>query len=113
MATNKKPHKHKQRPDPKMELYLAQKMKEENIKAREAGKEYGALCMGIVALMATVAESEMSKIRQYMIDGSEVIGKQEYLPLNEFIDAVNKEMNSEVTVDQLVELDPSLGKFLT
>lgn len=112
MATNKKPHKHKQGPDPKLELYLANKMKVENEKARIAGKQYGCLCMGIIALMATLAESELSKIRQYMIDGSEIIGEDDYLPLDELIKKINEKMNSNVTNDQLVELDPSLGKFL-
>lgn len=112
MATNKKPHKHKQGPDPKLELYLANKMKVENEKARIAGKQYGCLCMGIIALMATLAESELPKIRQYMINGSEIIGEKEYIPINEFVSKVNEKMGSNITHDQLVELDPTLGKFL-
>lgn len=112
MAKNKKPHHHKPTADPKLELYLANKMKVENAKARIAGKEYGCLCMGIIALMATLAESELPKVREYMIKASEVIGKNEYLPINELIEEVNKEMGSTITNDQLVEVDPTLEKFL-
>jgi hypothetical protein len=112
MPVNKKPNKHKSSGiDPKTRAYLEARMRKENIDARVAGKEYGTLAMGIISLMATIACSEVTEIRKYIIDASEVLADNDYIGLKELISKTNEKMGSSVTTDQIVEVDPALGQF--
>lgn len=112
MATNKKPHKYKgPSMDIKTRMTMEAKFRKENEIARIAGIQYGTLAMGVISLMATIACSTVPEIRKYMIDGSEILAGNQYIPLPEIIDKVNEKMGSSVTADQIVEVDPSFSQF--
>ena len=115
MANNKKPH-HKRKmplhPDPIQAAKLRASMDAENLKARKAGKEYGALAMGLICLMATIHCNTVKDIQAYFLKASEVLGMQDYMPFSDIIGATNALMGSNVTAEQLIEADPSLRDFL-
>lgn len=113
MAKKKNPHKHNPSDMPiKTRMAIEAKFKKENENARIAGKEYGVLAMGIIAIMATIAHADdVTKIRAYIIDASEILSAQFHIELKELITLVNSKMKSEITTDQIVEVDPSLAQF--
>ena len=113
MAKKKNSHKHIASDMPiKTRMALEAKFKRENENARVAGKEYGILAMGIIAIMATIAHADdIAKIRSYIIDASEILSAQFHIDFKELITLVNTKMKSEVTTDQIVEVDPTLAQF--
>ena len=115
MATNKKPH-HKRKiplhPDPVQAAKLRANFDAENLRARKAGKEYGALAMGLICLMATIHCDNVKDIQAYFLKASEVLGMQDHMPFKDIIGATNALMESNVTAEQLIEADPTLKDFL-
>lgn len=113
MTQKKKYHHNYQQPkiDVKTRMSLEAKFRQENENARVAGMQYGILAMGLIALMATIACSTPAEIRAYMIDASEILAVKKHMPLEDIITLVNTKMKSNVTKDQIVEVDPSYGQF--
>lgn len=115
MATNKKPNHKRKQPiaaNPLQVMRIQSTMEKENLKARKAGKEYGALAMGMICLMATIHCDNVKDIQAYFLKASEVLGMADHMPFPEIIKATNTLMESNVTAEQLIEADPTLRDFL-
>lgn len=91
---------------------MEQQMILENNNARIAGMQYGAMAMGIIAMMAMLHSDDTTKALEYLDKASEVLKDNEHIELKELVKRVNEMMGSEVTTDQLVQADKSLAAFL-
>lgn len=113
MSKKKNPNKHKTDGIPiRTKMALEARFRKENTDARQAGKEYGILAMGTIAIMATIAhENDSTKIRDYIIQSSEILSADHHIELKELIELVNAKMESSVTTDQIVEADPTMAQF--
>ena len=111
MATNKKPPKHKQGIPPLVKAKLEATMREENVKARRAGAEYGILTMKVAGIMAINGKN--LTVKQYI----EIADKTKEVilslkPIVELVDELNKVLDTNYSLDDIVALDPSLGQYM-
>lgn len=116
MATNKKPPKHKQSIPPLVKAKLEATMREENLKARRAGAEYGILAMKVADLMF-LGPQHMFDNGNPIEDYIELNNKVKEIilslkPITELVDEINKVLNTNYTLDDLVALDSSLGQYM-
>lgn len=111
MATNKKPPKHKPQMNPLFKAQLEAKMREENVKARKAGAEYGILAMKVATIMYLNS-------KDFTVDGYvDIADKVKDAILNlktidELVNDLNNLFGTNITHDDLVKLDPSLGQYM-
>ena len=84
----------------------------ENQNARQAGKEYGALAMGVISLMACISQDTTEDAAKYLIEASDVLDIKLHIKIPDLIDLVNKKMGTKVTADEIVKLDPTVGAFV-
>ena len=89
-----------------------QQMLVENENARVAGMQYGAMAMGIIAMMGMLHSETTTQALEYLDKASEVLKDNKHIELKELVKQVNELMGSEVTTDQLVQADKSLAAFM-